>query len=288
VSEEIVTAYETEKGSWLRNLSISRAARVHAILRGMQVDTDSAEAVLGYRLRQHHLAVVAWTTGTAVVGDSLGRLERAIGDLAVAACCDGRPLFVPYDESCAWAWLPLGGNAGFPGGAGGAGDHGADRKVRFALGSPARGVPGFRRTHQQAASAQAVALAAGPSGRPVTTFGDVAPLALMTGSLDLLQAWVIETLGPLADDDAAHARLRATLRAFLRENGSYKSTAERLTLHKNTVQYRIRKAEESLGHPLGDDRLNIELALLAGHWLGRSVLRSTREPPAGSGQAPPR
>jgi DNA-binding PucR family transcriptional regulator len=47
---------------------------------------------------------------------------------------------------------------------------------------------------------------------------------------------------------------------FLQENGSFKATAERLVLHKNTVQYRIRKAEESLGLPIGENRLNVELA----------------------------
>jgi hypothetical protein len=35
----------------------------------------------------------------------------------------------------------------------------------------------------------------------VTSFGQVAPLALMSGSIELLQAWVIETLGALAGDE---------------------------------------------------------------------------------------
>ena len=51
------------------------------------------------------------------------------------------------------------------------------------------------------------------------------------------------------------------------------ATAERLTLHKNSVQYRVRKAEESLGRPIGEDRLSVELALLASQWLGAAVLR---------------
>ena len=95
----------------------------------------------------------------------------------------------------------------------------------------------------------------------------------MSGSLELLRAWVAETLGPLADDDDHNARLRDTVRVFLQENGSYKATAERLVLHKNTVQYRVRKAEESLRHPVVQDRLRIELALLAARWLGVAVLR---------------
>ena len=103
------------------------------------------------------------------------------------------------------------------------------------------------------------------------TFSEVAPVAMMLGSPDLLQAWVLSTLAGLAADDELHARLRETLLAFLQSGGSYKATAERLMLHKNTVQYRIRKAEESLGRPLGENRHDVELALRASHWLGSSV-----------------
>jgi DNA-binding PucR family transcriptional regulator len=134
-------------------------------------------------------------------------------------------------------------------------------------------VSGFRRTHQQALGAHAVALAAGPSGPVMTSFADVAPLALMSGSTELVRAWVVETLGDLADDDEHNSVLRDTLRVFLQEGGSFKATAERLTLHKNTVQYRVRKARQGLGRPAGEDRLQVELALLASQWLGAAVLR---------------
>jgi DNA-binding PucR family transcriptional regulator len=137
--------------------------------------------------------------------------------------------------------------------------------------------PGFGRTHQQALGAHAVALAAGPSGQPMTSYGDVAPLAMMSSSVELLRAWVIETLGSLADDDDQNARLRDTLRVFLQQNGSFKATAERLILHKNSVQYRVRKAAEALGHPIDDNRLQVELALLASQWLGAGVLRQPGE-----------
>jgi DNA-binding PucR family transcriptional regulator len=95
---------------------------------------------------------------------------------------------------------------------------------------------------------------------------------MMLGSTDLLRAWVRSTLGALATDDEHHARLRDTLLVFLQTGGSYKTTAERLVLHKNTVQYRIRKAEESIGRPVGENRHDVELALQATHWLGSEVL----------------
>jgi hypothetical protein len=92
-------------------------------------------------------------------------------------------------------------------------------EIRFAFGTPGAGVAGFRRTHRQAVATHAVALAAGPSGPRLTSFAEVAPLALMSNSVELVRAWVIETLWPLADDDDHQARLRDTLQVFLEENG---------------------------------------------------------------------
>jgi len=273
VSEEVLAAYEVEKENWLRNLSAARAARIRALLRGERVDVDASEVVLGYRLRQHHVGVVCWLPEAEAGGSSLARLEDATSEVARRAACEGRPIFLPQDESSAWAWLPLGARDTFavPALRGGARP---GPGIRFAFGAVGAGVAGFRRSHRQALGAQAVALAAGRSGPRMTSFGDVAPLALMSGSIELLRAWVLETLGPLADDDDHNARLRDTLRVFLQEKGSYKATAERLILHKNSVQYRVRKAAEALGHPLDEHRLQVELALLASQWLGATVLRS--------------
>jgi hypothetical protein len=52
----------------------------------------------------------------------------------------------------------------------------------------------------------------------------------MSGSIDLVRAWVLETLRSLADDDDHSAGLRDTLWVFLQEGGSFKATAERLTV----------------------------------------------------------
>jgi PucR C-terminal helix-turn-helix domain/GGDEF-like domain len=216
ISEEVVVAYETEKEDWLRNQSAARGARVRALLRGEQVDVDSAEAILGYRLRQHHVGLVCWADEPAVGGGVLARLAE----------CEARPLFLPQDETCAWAWLPLGADRRFavqqldgaePGPT-------PETRVRFAFGSAAAGATGFRHTHQQALGAYSVAL------------------ALMSGSIELVRAWVFEMLGSLAIDDEQNARLRDTLSVFLQENGSFKGTGERLNLHKNTLQYRVRRA----------------------------------------------
>jgi DNA-binding PucR family transcriptional regulator len=89
------------------------------------------------------------------------------------------------------------------------------------------------------------------------------------------------TLADLAVDDESHARSRNTLQVFLR-TGTYTATAKQLALHKNSVQYRIRKAEEAQGGRIDDRRADLELALRACQYLGQVVLRPLD---SGSGRA---
>src|SRR6266700_3716870 len=241
-SEEIVAAYTRERESWLRSRSAARAARVRALLSGARIDLRAAEATLGYRLRQYHAGVVCWTDEAPGPDDNITRLERAVREIAEQVAGSSDPVFLPCDESSAWAWLPLG--------------------IRDTFTCPASGTAGV----------------AGDSPMPrAVTFGEVAPVAMMLGSAELLRAWVLSTLAGLAADDEHHARLRDTLLVFLESGGSYKTAAERLMLHKNTVQYRIRKAQESLGRPIGGNRHDVELALQASRWLGASVLQPVTE-----------
>ena len=275
-SEEIVAAYTRERENWLRNRSAARAARIRDLLSGQRVNVSATEATLGYRLHQYHVGLVCWAGDATAAVDNITRLEHAVGYVAEKAGCAADPVFLPRDESSAWAWLPLGLRDTFDAAAASTG--GLDDDIYFAFGDAAKDTAGFRLTHQQAVAAQAVALAAEPATPRSVAFSEVAPVAMMLGSADLLRAWVLTTLAGLAADDEHHARLRDTLLVFLRAGGSYKTTAERLTLHKNTVQYRVRKAEESLGRPVSEDQHDVELALRASHWLGSSVLRQVPGP----------
>jgi len=276
-SEEIVAAYTRERENWLRNRSTARAARIRDLLSGERINVSATEAILGYRLRQYHVGVVCWAVGAAANVDTITRLEHAISRIAENEACSD-PVFLPRDVASAWAWLPLGIRDTFD--AAGAGPAGLDGDICFAFGDAAKGAAGFRLTHRQAVAAQAVALAAGAAPPRAVAFSQVAPVAMMLGSADLLRAWVRGTLAGLAADDEHHARLRETLLVFLQSGGSYKATAERLMLHKNTVQYRIRRAEESLGRPVAGNRHDVELALRASHWLGPTVLRPSGAPAA--------
>jgi DNA-binding PucR family transcriptional regulator len=98
-------------------------------------------------------------------------------------------------------------------------------------------------------------------------------IALISADVDAARSWVWGTLADLAFDDESHARLRNTLQVFLRA-GTYTATAEQLALHKNSVQYRIRKAEEALGGRIDDRRADLELALRACQLPRPAVLRA--------------
>ncbi|HYU03473.1 MAG TPA: helix-turn-helix domain-containing protein [Jatrophihabitantaceae bacterium] len=270
VSEQLITIYQRERDRWLLTQTAVRAARVRALLASEPVDIDAAESSLGYRLQQHHLGVIAWVIGDTHGSDGLARLER-LASWAGRALGDRRPLFVPRDEALAWIWLPLGKDATrvralLPD----AFDNG-DLSARVAVGEPGYGVDGFRRTHLQAARAQDLALAAKPGAR-LTSFAEVGAVALIWADGPAARSWVWATLADLAIDDEQHARLRDTLQVYL-STGSYTATAERMVLHKNSVQYRVRKAERALGAPIEDRRADLELALRACQYLGKAVLR---------------
>ncbi|MBP2182589.1 hypothetical protein JOM49_004115 [Amycolatopsis magusensis] len=271
VTQQVVAAYEEERDTWLLNRSAVRAARVRSLLDGEGVDIGASETALGYRLRGNHVGLVAWYAEGSRPAHPLAGLEALAGRLAAARSGGVRPLFVPNDELCAWVWLPVEEATG-PTDEELESALAPDAEVRVAVGEPGRGVEGFRKSHRQAARVHALAVAAGNDCDRALTFRDVGAMALMTSDFPAMRAWVEDTLGELAQEDEQHERLRDTLRVFLAEGGSYTAAAERLLMHKNSVQYRVRKAQELLGRPVAGNRLDVELALNLCHRLGATVL----------------
>ncbi|MET8029065.1 PucR family transcriptional regulator [Streptomyces avermitilis] len=273
VTEHVIVVYQLERDHWLLSQTAARAARVRDILTEKNVDLNWAEPALGYRLRQHHLGLVAWLPTLTGGGEGLALLDRITNEIARKLGCPARPLFVPRDAILSWGWLPLGSHS----------DvfwkqlsdvvERSDPSVHVCVGSVGYGIEGFRSTHRQAVRTQELAAAADPAPQ-FTDFSTVAPIALMATNIDDMRAWVWGILGPLAVDDENSARLRETAQIFLDTGCSYTATASAQILHKNTVQYRIRKAEEIMGRPVQKGHTDLEVALHAVHYLGSTLLRA--------------
>ena len=269
ISEQVIAEYATERERWQTRRDRDRAEILARLIADEAVDLALAERVLGQRLGGRHVGVVAWAP--ADLHGRAGDLDALVGRLA-DEIGSGTPLVWPQDATTLWAWLPV------------------DRALaetpldvvrpavaaadglRLTLGAPGDGLEGLRRSHLEARAAHRVATIGDDS--LVTAFAEpgVRAAALLAGDLPSTRALVADALGDLAADTTAAARLRSTLLALLEEGGSYVTTAERLHLHKNTVKYRVRKALELRGRPLEDDRLDLELALIACARLGPAVL----------------
>ena len=92
-------------------------------------------------------------------------------------------------------------------------------------------------------------------GRRWCFFGALGAYALFFSQPDtqVLQVIHDRALKPLLDyDEAHHTNLYDTLEAYLCHDGSLKGTAEQLYLHRNTVAYRINKAEKLVPYDLRD------------------------------------
>ncbi|MFE7776705.1 PucR family transcriptional regulator [Streptomyces sp. NPDC057445] len=276
VTEHVIVVYQQERDHWLLSQTAARAARVRDILTEKNVDLNWAEPALGYRLRQHHLGLVAWLPTLKGEGAGLALLDRITNEIARKLDCPARPLFVPRDAVLSWAWLPFGSHSEVSSEQLSNAVERSDPSVHVCAGSIGYGIEGFRSTHRQALRTQELAAAASPAPQ-FTDFSAVAPIALMATNIDDMRAWVWGILGPLAVDDENSARLRETAQIFLGTGCSYTATAGAQILHKNTVQYRIRKAEEIMGHPVQRGHADLEVALRAVQYLGSTLLRTGPE-----------
>jgi DNA-binding PucR family transcriptional regulator len=277
MSQQVVAVYEDERERWLENQNSLRGLRVREVLTANKtIDMDAAITSIRYPLRWHHLALVMWYPDPGAEGDELARLQKFLRELGEAAGADGNPLFVAADRSCGWGWLPYRAVVAD-----------AVEKVRqftlarpnspsVAIGTMAGGVDGFRRSHREAEEARGVAIvSARSSTATVIAASDpgLSVVARLGGDVADTRGWVASVLGDLATDNENDARLRETLRLFLGCGSSYKVAADELSMHFNSVKYRVGRAVARRGREIGSDRLDVELALLACHWYGAAVLQ---------------
>jgi len=218
-----------------------RIDRVRRLLAGELVDSSD----LGYDFHGWHLGLIAEGS------DAAGALA------AVAGTLDCTPLLIRREEGTAWAWLGV--RRGFE-------ECSLEEicsrdwpeRITVAMGEPTQGLPGWRRTHEQARAALPVALR---GGRGCTRYRDVALVASMMRD-DLLVASLRDLyLAPVEADRSVGRTARETLRAYFETGRQVSSAAAALGVDRHTISNRLRAIEHLLGQPLDACSSELEAAL---------------------------
>jgi DNA-binding PucR family transcriptional regulator len=254
-------AYDAELELSSQGTTAARRQLIGVILDGEPVDLDDAAARLAYDLRRHHLCVVLWSeAGTA----DLAELEALAAELA-AATGSPTPLTLPLGGIAVAAWIgswePRALEELTVAAARAIASAGA-RGLRLALASPRKGLAGFRRGYGEALHARRVAMVCRLAD-PAVDYAGVALTSLLIEDVEHARAFVAEELGPLLDGPRPDSllRLRETLEAYFAELCSSAATARCLGVHENTVQQRLQRAGELLGHPPSERSLELQVAL---------------------------
>ena len=247
IERELTEVYMREREQWLRGATAMRTETVRTLLDGTAPDLSRR---LGYDLDRDHTAFLVWSDNEPEDGQELfAELERVAA--AVAAGLEAHGLLTVVHGRQLMCWAGVGSADGLA--------YQPRNGMRVAVGSPSHGADGFRRSHHEALLARRVAERS--RSRCITHFADVSLDALMTHDLDEARRFVAGELGALAAEDDATLRLSSTLRVFLEEGASYVRAARRLGVHENTVTYRVRRAEEILGHGVSERQLELRAAL---------------------------
>lgn len=262
---QLLRHIDRERERWMGGALARRMELVRRVLEGDEEDVVEASRALGYDIDRWVLAAVLWdAAGPDDPGARYDGLEAQAGTAARAAGAP-RALTLAPGKAGLWAWVATP-DAPDVGKVAAALEESLADGQCVALGTPDYGLPGFRRGHDEALHARRIAELGSRAG--VVRYDQVELVSLASADLERLGRFVRRTLGPLTADDDATERLRETLLAWLAEGGNARRAAERLHAHKNTVLYRLQRAQTLLGRPLDEDRGALELALRAVHCLG--------------------
>lgn len=249
-----IEVYQAERDRIRQTTDARRLEAVRDALEGQVTDLREFSARLGgYPVSTCHTAVVLSTDDDDAVSD----LERAASGLA-NDLGSRRPLFVVPGGRELWCWI---GTRSAP-------DLESLRareaqlgkqSIKVYVGTPGDGLEGFTVSHREARAAQRIALRAAPD-QTLTLFPDVEVLSLISQAPDGWPRFTARTLGELGQPGETAERLRETVQALL-TLGSVEETARALSIHKNTVRYRVGQAEEILGRPVHQAPVELALAL---------------------------
>lgn len=138
------------------------------------------------------------------------------------------------------------------------------RGIRIAIGSTAQGLQGFRRSHFDALAAQRL-LASLHSSQRVASFETRRASVARDPRCHSRRQFIKRTLGEF---ESASPELRTAVRTFVNEQCNASRAATRLYTHRNTLLRQLSRADQLLPRPLGDNSVNVAVALDVLHWRG--------------------
>ena len=252
VLDAVIPRYQEVSAELNRSRRDHRRIVLAQILDGsIDAITEELDRILGYSLGDAHLAAVIETPGISPPTSEIARLRDA---------ADARGTLMAQHTARTWlVWL------GRPGGFGPTNlsrlrSALVDTGLTIAVGEPANGLAGLRRTRQHALETQRVQHALGIDGCRCLWAHEVRLETLLLSDKQRARDFLTDELGALGAGDSFTARLRETLLAWL-TMGSHGSAAAMLGVHENTVRNRLRAAEELLGVPLTGRRTELMVAL---------------------------
>ena len=136
-------------------------------------------------------------------------------------------------------------------------------QVKVGLGGFSRHVMEVSRSYSQARQALQIGLTMMPE-TDIYCYEDLGLYKLLfnlAGTREL-QEFCQETIEPLIEHDRKNnSDYYHTLEYYLESNGSVSQTADELFIHRNTLNYRLRRIEEILGQNLSDSETRLKLLL---------------------------
>lgn len=149
----------------------------------------------------------------------------------------------------------------------------------IAMGEPANSPEQIPRAYEQAQRAlRARQQSHNPYGFIAYADLGVDRLLALDGNAEEVERLIRDWLGDLLSYDRRHGtKLVPSLAAYLDHGGKYADTATTLTIHRNTLRYRIGRITEISGHDLNDVETQLNLHLATRAWRLRRA--SVGQPP---------
>jgi len=255
--ERLIDVYYDERQLLAEGAMIRRSQRIKQVLAdATTTDGEAASRDLTHPMNHWQTTLVLWDS------DARGQGAQPLLHLAekAARLLDApRPLALPESTHDVWAWVatPTRPDVAVLSELAPALE---ELHAHVAIGTSQPGVAGFRASHAEATAAQRLCLAASHTP-PVVAFADVELLCLLDHDDDMVKRMVTREIGPMLGADKNLAPVRETALVYLSHRQNVEATADLLFVHKNTVRYRLSRAEELLGRPLTDNAAKVEIAL---------------------------